>query len=292
MKTIVGALPQSVAILSGGGQNGPSGSILPQPLVVQLRDANNAALPMSGIPVQFKPMNSSVSSAVVSTDSSGLASVKVTLGTLAGPSSVDVVVESLPVVTANFTVTPVLGSPRGIVSAATFLEGGVSPGLIVTLFGTGIGPAVLAANTAGPDGKFSTKLAATQVLFDGIAAPLIYTSSGQTSAIVPYEVAQHTQTQVSLVYQGVSSPPQTIAVVPAQLGLFSANSQGSGQGAVLNQNNSLNSSTNPARRGEIVVLYGTGEGQTAPPGIDGQTSIAIYPKPTTPISVKISVIAE
>ena len=287
LKTIAGALPQSVAILSGGGQSGPSGSTLPQPLVVQLRDANNAALPMTGIPVQFKPTNSSVSSAVVATDSGGLASTQVTLGKLAGPSSVVGSVGSLPAVTANFTVTPVLRSPGGVVSAATFLEGGVSPGLIVTLFGTGIGPAVLASNTAGPDGKFSTMLAGTQVLFDGFAAPLIYASSTPTSALVPHEVAQQTQTQVRLVYQGVASLPQTVAVLPAQLGLFSANSKGSGQGAVLNQNNSFNSSANPAKRGEIVVLYGTGEGQTAPPGMDGQTAIATYPKPATPISVKI-----
>jgi uncharacterized protein (TIGR03437 family) len=163
----------------------------------------------------------------------------------------------------------------------------VSPGLIVTLFGSGIGPATLALNAPGADGKFSTLLAGTQVLFDGVAAPMIYASAGQTSAIVPYGVAAKTSTQVTVVFQNVTSPAQTVAVVPVQLGLFSANSTGQGQGAILNQDNLVNSPSKPAKRNSIVVLFGTGEGQTTPGGVDGQTAVSVYPKPNTPITVKI-----
>jgi uncharacterized protein (TIGR03437 family) len=116
---------------------------------------------------------------------------------------------------------------------------------------------------------------------------MIYASSGQTSVIVPYAVAGKTSTQVTVVYQGVSSAPQTVAVVPSQLGLFSSNSSGSGQGALLNQDNSVNSAANPAKRNSIVILFGTGEGQTNPPGVDGQLAVSVYPKPITPITVKI-----
>src|ERR1017187_6640603 len=93
-------------------------------------------------------------------------------------------------------------------------------------------------------------LAGTQVLFDGIAAPMVYASAGQTSAIVPYEVATKASTQVTVAYQGATSPAQTLAVVPVQLGLFSANASGQGQGAILNQDNSINSASNPARSEE------------------------------------------
>jgi uncharacterized protein (TIGR03437 family) len=175
----------------------------------------------------------------------------------------------------------------GVASAATYQAGGVSPGLIVTLFGSAIGPAALAAAAPGTDGKFPTMLAGTQVLFDGIAAPMVYASAGQTSAIVPYEVATKVSTLVTVAYQGATSPAQTMAVVPAQLGLFSANASGQGQGAILNQDNSINSASNPAKRGSIVVLFGTGEGQTTPAGVDGQTAVSVYPKPNTPITVKI-----
>ena len=41
----------------------------------------------------------------------------------------------------------------------------------------------------------------------------------------------------------------------------------------------MNSAANPAKRGDLVVLYGTGEGQTVPPGSDGLIATAVYPKP-------------
>jgi uncharacterized protein (TIGR03437 family) len=291
LKALTGTLPASVAIVSGDKQSGAAGAVLAQPLVVELRDATNAPLPLAGLTVQFKATNASVPAVNVVTDSTGRASTTVTLGTAAGNASVQVVVGSLPVATATFSISgggALSIAAGGVLSAATFLGGGVSPGLIVTLFGSGLGPAVLAVNAAGADGKFSTTLAGTQVLFDGVAAPLIYASSGQTSAIVPYAVAGKASTQVKVVYQNVSSAAQTVTVVPAQLGLFSSNSSGSGQGAILNQDNSVNSASNPAKRNSIVILFGTGEGVTTPPGVDGQTALGpVYPKPNTSVTVKI-----
>ncbi len=87
------------------------------------------------------------------------------------------------------------------------------------------------------------------------------------------------------------SSAQTVAVADAQLGLVSANSSGSGQGAILNQDNSINSASNPAKRNSIVILFGTGEGQTDPPGVNGQLALTTYPKPKLPITVKINGIA-
>jgi uncharacterized protein (TIGR03437 family) len=291
LKAVTGTLPKSVAIVSGDKQSGPAGSALALPLVVELRDAGGAQLPLAGLTVQFKATNASVPAVNVVTDVNGRASTRVTLGTAAGTASVQATLGSLPAVTATYTI--VGGRPAinagGVVSAATYQVGGVpvSPGLIVALFGSGIGPAALVLNAPGTDGKFSTLLAGTQVLFDGIAAPMIYASAGQASAIVPYGVATKTSTQVSVVYQGVASAAQTVAVVPVQLGLFSANSNGLGQGAILNQDSSVNSTSNPAKRNSIVVLFGTGEGQTDPPGVDGQPAVSVYPKPNTPITVKI-----
>jgi uncharacterized protein (TIGR03437 family) len=289
LKAVSGTLPKSVAMVSGDKQTAPAGAVLPALLVVGLLDAGGAQLRLAGLTVQFKATNASVPAVNVVTDADGRASTRVTLGTAAGTASVQATVGNLPAVTATYTV--VGGRPGistgGVVSAATYQANGVSPGLIVTLFGSGIGPAAIVVNAPGADGKFSTLLAGTQVLFDSVAAPMIYASAGQTSAIVPYGVATKASTQVSVVYQGVASPAQAVAVVPVQLGLFSANANGQGQGAILNQDNSVNSTLNPAKRGSIVVLFGTGEGQTTPPGVDGQTAVSVYPKPNAPVTVKI-----
>jgi uncharacterized protein (TIGR03437 family) len=37
----------------------------------------------------------------------------------------------------------------------------------------------------------------------------------------------------------------------------------------------------------IVVLFGTGEGQTTPGGVDGAIANSVYPKPVLPVSVSI-----
>ena len=107
------------------------------------------------------------------------------------------------------------------------------------------------------------------VTFDGASAPLVYVSGSQIAGIVPYAVASRGSTQVSVQYNGQSSAPLAVPVVPALPGLFSANFSGTGAAVAFNQDGTLNSETNPAAKGSVVVLYGTGEGQTNPAGLDG-----------------------
>jgi uncharacterized protein (TIGR03437 family) len=66
-------------------------------------------------------------------------------------------------------------------------------------------------------------------------------------------------------------------VAAAAPGLFSAAASGSGPGAILNSDYSLNSPSNPAAAGSIVIVYGTGGGQTNPQGTDGAISTAAMP---------------
>ncbi len=71
-----------------------------------------------------------------------------------------------------------------------------------------------------------------------------------------------------------------IPVAAAAPGLFSANFSGSGAAVAFNQDGTLNSAANPAAKGSVVVLFGTGEGQTNPPGSDGK--VALPGELTTP----------
>ncbi len=192
----------------------------------------------------------------------------------------------------TLTITPAGSSGgqltgAGVLSAASFQGGGVSPGLIVTIFGQRIGPDQLVSAPVGADLKFPTTVAETRVLFGGVPAPLIYVSAGQLSAIVPYAVAAAATTELIVEFRGVRSNPVTIPVVAAKPGLFTANSSGSGPGAIQNQNLSVNTASNPAPRGSIVVLYATGEGATNPAGVDGQVAASVFPKPIQSVAVRI-----
>lgn len=110
-------------------------------------------------------------------------------------------------------------------------------------------------------------------------------------AIVPYEIADRKTTQVVVEHQGQRSPPVTLNVVSATPALYTLDSTGHGQAAMLNATGCCNSSRNPAKRGTIAVLYATGEGQTSPPGITGGVSffdrIADYPAPRLPVRVTV-----
>src|ERR1035437_3915849 len=100
-------------------------------------------------------------------------------------------------------------------------------------------------------------------------APIIYTSRTQVSAMVPYAVAGKAATQLQVEYNGGSSSATPFGVVAVAPGIYTVNQTGTGQGAILNQNNSVNSTANPETAGNIIAIFGTGEGQTTPLGVDG-----------------------
>lgn len=179
-------------------------------------------------------------------------------------------------------------SAAGVANAASFMAGPVAPGEIITIFGSGFGPEKLVPLQWNADNKFvTTALARTRALFDGIPAALLYTVDGQLSAVVPYSVGGKSTTLLQVEFNGVSSDPVTLAVSPSSPAIFTADSSGKGPGAILNANLSLNTAANPAAKSAFVVLYATGEGLTAPSGVDGKLAEAPYPAPRLPVKVTI-----
>jgi uncharacterized protein (TIGR03437 family) len=199
----------------------------------------------------------------------------------------------------SMIITPIASiSTGGVVNAASFQgSGGVSPGEIVAVFGSNFSPVVSGTQLASAS-LVSNNVAGTFVLFDGVPAPLLATSSGQIAAVVPYSVSGKTVVHVAHVlestlnvYTGaaiVSSPSVTIPVVASAPGIFTANASGTGQISMANQNGTLNSATTPAPKGSTVTFYATGEGQTTPAGVTGGVnSGTVLPKPVANVGVTI-----
>jgi uncharacterized protein (TIGR03437 family) len=92
---------------------------------------------------------------------------------------------------------------------------------------------------------------------------------------------------VRIAYEGQTSDAYPLTLAAAAPGLFSLNASGGGQGAILNQDNTLNWSGNPATPGSIVQMFLTGEGQTNPPGVTGAiTTVSLPPPQVTPAPVQ------
>jgi len=165
---------------------------------------------------------------------------------------------------------PVISSVK---SAASYDATGISPGEIVAIFGQGLGPVNFTGLQVNPNGTLSNSIGGVQVFFNGYAAPMIYALAGQLSAVVPYEVAGQNSVNVVVVYQGNASAPFSMPVAASKTAIFTNDASGQGQGAILNYPDySRNGPTNPAPRGQYVFVYGTGEGVTTPPGVDGRIS--------------------
>ena len=176
-----------------------------------------------------------------------------------------------------------------IQNAASFAEGQVAPGEIVTLRGKGIGPQI-GVNAAPGHNGFPTELAGVQVFFGGQAAPLLYVQSEQINAMVPWEAGSglpNPGTTVQVKYNG-ASVSGSVLLNQAAPGIFLANDT-TQLAAITNADGTANSPTNPAKVGSVVTFYGTGGGPMSPPGEDG----AIWPASplaqfTLPLSVQIN----
>jgi uncharacterized protein (TIGR03437 family) len=159
---------------------------------------------------------------------------------------------------------------------------------MVVVWGSHLGPDSIVRLGLDGNGMVSTSTGGVRVLFDGVPAPMVYALSSQCSAVVPYFGAVKATTHVQVEYQGVRSDPLEVAVSATAPGLFTQDSSGTRQGSILNEDGvTVNSPAAPAHPGSIVVLWGTGEGITDPPGVDGRPAVDVLPKPVAPVSVQI-----
>ena len=139
----------------------------------------------------------------------------------------------------------------------------VAPGEIVALFGTELiaGDGIAVANSL----PLPRSLQATSVYVNGVAAPLYFTAKTQINFQIPYSTAAGSASVVVLRDDGIASYG-SVNVAAAAPALFSADASGKGQAAAQNSDFSRNGdpATSPqsrrARKGDYVVLYGTGAG--------------------------------
>jgi uncharacterized protein (TIGR03437 family) len=190
-------------------------------------------------------------------------------------------------ITVTLSVTSPLPTLSKVTNAASYSNNAISPGEIITLFANDpthpIGPATPAGLTLDANGNVATIIGGTQVLIQGYACPMIYASASQVSAVVPYELKRYTTATVLVKFLGQSSNGVQMPVAATVPGLFTANATGTGPGAILNSDSGPNDRNHPAARGDIIVLYLTGEGETSPNGVTGKlTTLATPPQPLTP----------
>jgi uncharacterized protein (TIGR03437 family) len=162
----------------------------------------------------------------------------------------------------------------------------ISPGELITLMGSDFG-SPLGSTASSNSSTPITQIGSTQVLFDGVPAPVMYVSEFQINAAAPYSLGNETATSITVVYSGVASPPLSAQVVPSAVGLFTADESGTGPGSILNQDSTPNSASNPAVAGSVVTIYATGLGLTNPVIPDNSLLPNVLATPVLPVTATI-----
>jgi trimeric autotransporter adhesin len=176
-------------------------------------------------------------------------------------------VRSLSPLIPPTVVTPVpLVLAASAVNDATLAAGPIAPGMLVLLLNTGLLPA---------------QIADTVVLFGPTATGRILSAdSSGVLVIAPQEIAGLGSLTINVLYQSASIASIQVTEADSVPALFT---NSSGQAAADNQDGSINSQTNPAPRGSVISLYGTGLGlagaSTTTVTVEGYSATVLYAGP-------------
>ncbi len=182
---------------------------------------------------------------------------------LASPNLTPLPIPSAYLGAVNFSESqPPAGTPQiGCIVDAADLEpaGPIVPYQILTIFGSGLGPAtpVIATDDS------TTSLGGVSVTFGSLPAPLLYVSPNQINLAVPVVNEDQSGTVIEVTVNGVSSPPLQFPVAFANPSLFVVPGSYSSQfeefeAVALNANGSTNSANNPAQLGSVISVFVNG----------------------------------
>jgi uncharacterized protein (TIGR03437 family) len=199
----------------------------------------------------------------------------------------------------------------------------VAPGQLVSLFGTDLAPAAPFV----PSGGVAQSSDRFGVFFNGVAAPILYSSAQQINVQVPFEIAEQTTVQIQVISKEISVPvseTHTLRVVQRQPSVFLSpialespfpgltvcgNTVALGEAAVaLNADGTLNDCANPAIAGSVVTVFLNGLGPVNPaqptgiiapapavaltPGVDANAGSSTMASATTTVPGAISSVGQ
>jgi uncharacterized protein (TIGR03437 family) len=156
-------------------------------------------------------------------------------------------------------------SAGGTINNASFaVNTPVAPGSLVSIFGAGL--AGDAAVAAGPSLPFV--LGTTALTLGGVPLPLIHAFPNQVDAQVPWELAGQTAAPLTIVTDDLSGNTINVRLAQFSPGLYSAQANGAGQGAILIANTATLAAPAsgqvhglPAKRGtDYINIFATGLG--------------------------------
>lgn len=178
---------------------------------------------------------------------------------------------------AAFTLQDPQIAPGGVVSAADF-QPALAPGGLGTIMGSNLADATVPA----PSLPLPVTMGGVRVLVGGvltlfvpvpvggIPAPLLYVSPTQINFQVPFATPVGKPVPVTVLREGAQPAVTHVIFRSAAPAIFTyARTPSSNDPVILHADNTLATPDNPAKAGEILVIYATGAGQLNGTPADG-----------------------
>jgi uncharacterized protein (TIGR03437 family) len=173
--------------------------------------------------------------------------------------------------------------PASVLNAASNLQGAaVAQGAIAALKGPGLADTTSDVSSAPlPPAILNREI----LVNDTLGAALIAVSPGQINFQIPFGANIGSNSiSVRLADTGELLAGGTMLVAANSPGFFTLSQDGKGQAAARNQDGiTINGPANPASRGSVISLYGTGQGQVSPAVADGAPAPANPPASTVAV---------
>ncbi|MGH9365472.1 MAG: hypothetical protein ACRD1B_09445, partial [Thermoanaerobaculia bacterium] len=266
----VNILPTRLLLVSGDNQTVVLGQTAVQVLVVEVQDDNGTAA--AGVEVTFTVTGGSATLGTLrtTTNAQGRASTTVQAGNILGAITVRAAAVGR---TVTFTINTIgrvpVATTLGFVNSASFRQGWV-PGSAGSIFGVGLMEGLTGVVLADR-APFPTNLRGVRVTVEGIEAPLIslvnISGQEQINLQVPANIPSSGTVTVVISNNGSSATFPGVRVTAVQPGIFEFPSGGTRLAAALHgpPDFSVVTQSNPARPGELILLFLTGLGATTPP---------------------------
>ena len=271
--------PANLVATSGSGQQVAARSTAAQPLVATV--TNQDGQPVQGVAVDFIVVagQGTVSNATTITNTQGRATALVEAGSTLGTLTVEARAFGSSVA---FNLTVIGGVPG--VTLDSFTNGGSfrpgwTPGSAASIFGVGLMEGIDGIETT--PFPFPTQYKGVEVRINGVSAPLfaLINQGGQQqiNLQVPFGIVPG-QAAVELFNNGSTRVVTGVPINRVQPGIFEIFVEGGRYAAALHADYSVVTPSNPARPGEVILLFLTAAGPT------DQTLQTNVPGPSNPLA--------
>jgi uncharacterized protein (TIGR03437 family) len=193
---------------------------------------------------------------------------------------VNLTVSGFTVLAPNYDASVAPPQISKVVNAADF-NTTIAPGGLVSVFGNQLSP----INLATSEMPLPTALAGSCLTVNGLPMPILFVSPNQVNAQIPFESVGN----VTLILRtpGGTSDNYNVQILPGAPSVFRSSVpglDGTVATVVRNDDGGLVTDSHPIHRKEntVLVIYGTGLGQTSPAGQTGM------PSPANPLAVALT----